>query len=225
MHGYHQQPTQTPAPTPTPTPALTPTPTQTPTSNGNSLISINDGDWYTDSEWLQCPALNVKLDTTDTYGGSPSWEITLSSVNSAADYGGMSVAPGDKIVFSCWIKTSAATLKADVGNPQAGGRIGIDIYGAKGVICGLCTPNGIGTSTDSDNTYVTFGTSTWTQVTMSFTVPSTYQAVAGYGNAYPGGQSVTPTSIIPWLQVWSDTQGSNEHGTAWFADPVFTITT
>jgi hypothetical protein len=210
--------------TPTTTTKTT-TPTPTPTPNGNSLISINDGDWYTDSEWLQCPALNVKLDTSDTYGGSPSWEITLSSVNMGADYGGMSVAPGDKIVFSCWIKTSAATLKADVGNPQAGGRIGIDMYGAKGVICGFCTPNGVGTSTDSVNTYVTFGTSTWTQVTMSFTVASTYQAEAGYGVAYPGGQSVTPTSMIPWLVVWSDTQGSNEHGTAWFADAQLTITT
>jgi len=208
--------------TPTTTTKTT-TPTPTPTPNGNSLISINDGDWYTDSEWLQCPALNVKLDTSDTYGGSPSWEITLSSVNMGADYGDMSVAPGDKIVFSCWIKTSAATLKADVGNPQAGGRIGIDMYGAKGVICGFCTPNGVGTSTDSVNTYVTFGTSTWTQVTMSFTVSSSYQASGSYGG-YSAAQWVTPTAIIPWVAVWSDTQGSAEHGTAWFADPTFTVT-
>ena len=221
--GYEQTTTSIYA-TYTPT-TTTPTPTPASPTNGNSLISINDGDWYTDSEWLQCPALNVQLDTTDTYGGSPSWEITLSSVNMGADYGGLSVAPGDTVVFSCWIKTSAATLAADQGNPQAGGEIGIDIYGASGCVCGLCTPNGVGSPTNTVNNYVEFGTYTWTQVTMSFTVPSSYQAVAGYGGGrYAGGQWVTPTAIIPWLIVWSDTQGSNEHGTAWFADTQLTIT-
>ena len=221
-------PTPTIAPTPTPTPIQTPSPTPTPTPIlapvENSLISINDGDWYTDSQWLQCPALNVQLDTTDTCGGSPSWEITGNAVNLGVDYGGLGVAPGDKIVFSCWIKTSAATLGADVGNPQAGGEIGIDIYGAKGVVCPIYTPNGVGTPTNTVNDYVQFGTNTWTQVTMSFTVASTFQAQAGYGNAYSGGQSITPIAIIPWLVVWSDTQGSNEHGTAWFADPQVTVT-
>ena len=229
--GYEQTTTSiyaTYTPTTTTTTAPTPAPTQTPApsspTSGNSLIPINDGDWYTDSQWLQCPALNVQLDTTDTCGGSPSWEITGNAVNLGADYGGLGVAPGDQIVFSCWIKTSAATLGADVGNPQAGGEIGIDMYGAKGVICGLVTPNGVGSSTNTVNNYVTFGTNTWKQVTMSFTIPSTYQVEAGYGNAYPAGQSVTPTSIIPWLMVWSDTQGSNEHGTVWFADTQLTIT-
>ena len=98
-------PTPTIAPTPTPTPIQTPSPTPTPTPIlapvENSLISINDGAWYTDSQWLQCPALNVRLDTTDTCGGSPSWEITGNAVNLGVDYGGLGVAPGDKIVFSC----------------------------------------------------------------------------------------------------------------------------
>lgn len=217
-------PTPTSTLTPTPTPTTTPTLTPTATPNENSLIAINDGNWYTDSEWLKCPALNVALDTTNTYGGSPSWKITLSSVNYGADFGGLSIAPGDTIVYSCWIKTSAATLSSDIGNPQAGGRIGIDFYGANGGITGIETPNGVTGCSNSLNTYVKFGTSTWTEVTMSFTIPWTYTATGAYGGSYRAGQSVTPTSIIPWLEVWSDTQGSAEHGTAWFADAQLTIT-
>jgi hypothetical protein len=219
--GKPASPASTSSPTPTPTP--TPVAPAAPSSNGNSLISVNDGDWYIDSTWALCPALNVVLDTSVTYGGSPSWEITLSSVNMGADHGGLSVAPGDEIVFSCWIKTSAATLSADVGNPQAGGRIGISMYGPNGGICDVSTPNGVGTPTNSFNTYVPFGTGGWTQVTMSFTVSSSYQASGSYGG-YSAAQWVTPTAIIPWVAVWSDTQGSAEHGTAWFADPTFTVT-
>lgn len=223
MSIYAATTTQTGSPVTTPTPAPTPSATATPAPNINSLISITDGKWYTDSTWAVCPALNVVLDRTDTYGGSSSWEITLSSANVGADHAGLGVAPGDQIVFSCWIKTSAATLSADVGNPQAGGKIGFSAYGPNGGICDVSTPNGVGTPTNSFNTYVPFGTGTWTRVTMSFTVPSSYQASGSYGG-YSAGQWVTPTAIIPWFGIWSDTQGTNEHGTAWFADPVLTIT-
>ncbi len=52
-------------------------------------------------------------------------------------YGGKAatIAPGDTIYYSFWIKTSAPTITADIDNPQAGGRIGIDIYGSGGDIC------------------------------------------------------------------------------------------
>jgi hypothetical protein len=163
------------------------------------------------------------LDTSDAYSGSPSWEITLSSVNLGADHANINIKPGDVIDYSCWIKTSAATLSADNGNPQAGGRIGIDFYGADGGITGIQTPDGAYGSTNTDNTFVKFGTSTWTEVTMSFKVPSTYTATGAYSGSYTAGQQVTPTSMIPWIEVWSDTQGTNEHGTGWFADPAFYI--
>ncbi|MGO8805803.1 MAG: hypothetical protein ACLQO7_04255 [Candidatus Bathyarchaeia archaeon] len=211
-----------PALMPTPTQAATPAPTSAPA--GNSLISIDDGDWYTDSQWLKCPALNVVLDTTDTYADSPSWEVALSSMNSGVDHGGINISPGDTVVFSCWIQTSAATLSADSGNPQAGGRLGIDIYGVNGASYGSVTPNGISSQiSDSFNTYVKFGTNVWTQVTMTFVLSSTYTANQ-VTNGQPVGTLFTPSFCIPWCQVWSDSQGSNEHGTAWFADPQLTIT-
>ena len=214
-------PSATPSPTPKPT--ATPTPTPTPSPNGNSLISITDGDWYTDGQWAKCPSNNVVLDTTDTYAGSPSWQITLSSVNVGADHGNINVKPGEVIYYSCWIKTSAATISADNSNPQAGGRIGIDFYGANGGITGIQTPDGAYGSSDTDNTFVKFGTNTWTQITMTFTIPTTYTATGAYSGSYTAGQQVTATSMIPWVEVWSDTQGTNEHGTAWFADPTFCI--
>ena len=227
MSIYAARTTQTAGPLSSPTSAPTATPTSTPTPtpapSQKSIISITGGNWYTDSGWLKCPALNVALDTSDTYAGSPSWEITLSSSNYGADFGGLSIAPGDTIVYSCWIKTSAPTLSSDNGNPQAGGRIGIDFYGSQGGITGVQTPNGASGCSNSLNTYVKFGTSTWTEVTMSFTVPWTYTATGTFGGGYWSGQSVTPTSMIPWVEVWSDTQCSAEHGTAWFADPQLTI--
>lgn len=201
------------------------------TSSGSvvatNLVYINDGQWYTDGSWNLAPADNVILNTTAVYTGSPSWELNISATNAAVDHGISPISPGEQIYFSCWIKTSAPTVAGDIGNPQAGGRIGMDMYGSLGGICALTTPNGVGSASNSYNTYVTFGTSTWTQVTMSFTVPSTYQYVygtTGQTGHYSTGQMVTPTLCFIWLQVWSDAQSLNEQGIAWFADPVFTIT-
>jgi len=201
---------------------------QTPVTNGNNLISVTDGNWYDDIHWVNapCPQYGEVIDTTDTYAGSPSWQCTLSSNGWGVDWWGGSqseIVPGDTITFSAWIKTSAATLSADVGNPEAGGRIGIDMYSSSGmsVSYGISTPDGIGSPSDAYNTFVPFGTSTWTEVTITFTVPSIYVANQGSG----AGTTFTPVRCVPWVQVWSDTQGSNEHGTAWFADPQLFITT
>lgn len=197
--------------------------------SGTNLTWINDGDWYTDAQWALAPAYNVVLDKADTYAGSPSWQVTLDSTNTGVDHGNLVIAPGDQIDFSCWIKTSAATVPADDGNPQAGGRIGIDFHGSLGGIVGVSSPDGNPADgpTNSFNTYVPFGTSSWTQVVMSFTVPATYEyeeGTTGQTGHYSTGEMVPPTSCIPWLQVWSDTQGSSENGVAWFADPQFYVT-
>jgi hypothetical protein len=176
----------------------------------DNLAPIDDGNWYTDAQWIKAPAYNIVYDTTNTYQGNPSWKITLSTgSNTAVDRWGPSIKPGDHVVFSCWIKTSAATLQADVGNPQAGGRIGFDIYGEGGDVGG---PDW------GADAYVPFGTSDWKQVTIDWIVPPTWTAQSGYTNSYQVGQQVTPTLMAPWLQVWSDTQGTNEHGTAWFSN-------
>ena len=144
------------------------------------------------------------------------------SSNYGADFGGLSIAPGDTIVYSCWIKTSAPTLSSDNGNPQAGGKIGIDFYGSQGGITGVQTPNGASGCSNSLNTYVKFGTSTWTEVTMSFTVPWTYTATELW--RWILVRSISYANVNDSLvEVWSDTQCSTEHGTAWFADPQLTI--
>lgn len=202
---------------------------QTVKADNTNLMSVTDGNWYDDTHWANapCPQYGEVISSTNTYDGYDSWQCTLSPSGGGVDwYGGKAatIAPGDTIYYSFWIKTSAPTLSADIGNPQAGGRIGIDIYGSGGDICGLSTPDGVGSCSNSYNTYVWFGTSTWTQVVMSFTVPSTYTYEnQGLSTSYSNGQQATPTFCIPWVQVFSDTQGTNENGVAWFADPVFMI--
>ncbi len=238
-HG-HQQPTHTPAPALTPTP--TPIPTAPPTPSGNSLMSVTDGNWYTDMQWINVPYPQYSeiIDTTATYDGSPSWQITLNPNGWGVDwcpsgYLRQPIAPGDKIYYSFWIETSVATLSSDVGNPQAGARIGIDFYGPNGQTGIInteniaATSNQNGATSGSSNTYVKFGTSIWTQMVIEFTVPATYvysDQFSGQENpaGYVNGENVVPTACIPWIQVYSDLNGIKEGGTAWFADPVFTIT-
>ncbi len=221
-------PSPTPSPTPKPSSTPTPSPTPTPTGSPSNLVCINDGQWYADSTWGLAPTLNVALDTSasDEYQGNPVWLITSNSENSGVDHCIDSIAPGDTIYFSCWIKTGSATQSSDANNPQAGGRIGIDMYGSGGDICGLCTPDGVGNPTNSYNTYVEFGKSTYAQVTMQFTVPATYTYVnQGLDTSYSSGQQVTPTWCILWLQVWGPGYTSGETAKVWFSDPVFTVNT
>jgi hypothetical protein len=112
------------------------------------------------------------------------------------------------------MKTSSSTL-GDNGDSQNGARIGIDFY-ANGDIAGTSMTDG--SAIDNSNTYVPWGTSTWTQVTIAFVVPSSYTDV--YGGSYAVGQQVVPSGCIPWMQVGQ----INDGGQAWFADPQFYVT-
>jgi hypothetical protein len=169
---------------------------------------------------------NVVLDTSVTYNGQSSLRIDLvgSTDNYAREADGpyLAVKPGDHITFSCWIKTSASTLN-DTGL-EAGGRIGIDFYGENGRICGSQCPNGHpgwtferGWDLDVYLNFVQWGTSTWTRITMNFTVPPTYEA--DQISTYSAGSSVEPVGIIPWFQVLNTANYANDDGQAWFADP------
>ena len=232
-----QNTTITPTPTPTtstnstitPTPTSTPTPTPMPIAN--NLAPIPNG-WTTADtgmEWGIGGVANVVLDTNVLYNGNPTIRIDPpgNTGNAARECDGpyISIAPGDQIVFSCWIKTTASSL-GDT-NPNSGGRIGIDFYSAAGRITGTDAPDGsVWTPTGgwpNGQTYVNWNTNTWTQVTISFTVPSTYPA-DGTTGSYSAGQLVIPTAIIPWMQVWSSTYGASDQGQAWFANSQLTIT-
>jgi hypothetical protein len=114
-------------------------------------------------------------------------------------------------------------VEGDVGCTYAGGRIGMDISGlsSTGVSCsyGISALNGSG---PGDNTYVEFGTSTWTQVIIGpFTVPSSYVS-----NQFPATPTTfTPSWVVPWVQIMSTDGWNNLGETAWFADPVFIVNT
>lgn len=138
-------------------------------------------------------------------------------VNNARECDSIEIAvePGDHIVATCWMKTSASGF-GDT-DPCSGARIGIDLCDHNGgdfILYGIETatyPNG-----DEASHYVHWGTNTWTQRTIDFVVPSDY-----FTYDYLSGTTISPrqvSSITMWMQVWSSTYGSTDPGLAWFAD-------
>jgi hypothetical protein len=129
------------------------------------------------------------------------------------------VKPGDHIVFTVWMKTSASTI-GDTSR-SAGIRLGIDFYTASGRINGIQSPDGSywtpsgGWPPNEYLNYVNWGYN-WTQRTMDFIIPNQYPSDEFGG--YPAGQLVTPDRMIPWIQVWSSSHQNADDGIAWFAD-------
>ncbi len=212
--------TSSPTPTSTPTPTPSPAPTY-----ANNLEPIPTG-WSraTNGMWLSVGGVsNVKLDTANTFNGNPSIRIdpVWTSGNSGREANGkpLNIKPGDHVVFKVWIKTSApAAWEGD-----RGARIGIDFYGPNGRIIGVNTPDGQTWTPwnqwprNENLNFVSWGNSNWKQIVMDFWVPNSF--VADYWSAYPTGTYVTPTSLIPWMQVCSTVDG----GQAWFANAEFYI--
>jgi hypothetical protein len=230
-------PTPTPVATPKPTPTLTPTPTPTSTPSANNLVSIprawsspTIGGTASTSNSIGGVA-NVILDNNVLHNGNPS--IRLDPVGSTPNYARevdapwLNIKPGDHIVFSCWIKTSASSY-GDT-NPYSGARIAIDFY-ANGYITawqslGQCIWDSKGGDIGAIQTYVNWNKD-WTLIVMDFVIPATVPAngaYVGWGTQYSAGQKVVPTAIIPWMQVWSSTYGATDSGKAWFADAQLTI--
>jgi hypothetical protein len=139
----------------------------------------------------------------------------------------IAVSPGDHIVFSCWIKTSASTLGENNNNDGLynGAIIGMDFY-ADARITATNQQNGaVPQYVDgsfvfpplSGDAIVFWNTGVWTQVTIDFTVGSSYPSD---GSNYQAGQMVVPSGIILWLGVGQVDDG----GQAWFADPSLYVT-
>jgi hypothetical protein len=230
-------PTPTPAVTPKPTPTLTPTPTPTSTPSANNLVPIprawsssTIGGTASTSNSIGGVA-NVILDNGVLHNGNPS--IRLDPIGSTPNYARevdapwLNIKPGDHIVFSCWIKTSASSY-GDT-NPYSGARIAIDFY-ANGYITawqslGQCVWDSSGNDIGAKTTYVNWNKD-WTLIVMDFVIPATVPAngaFVGWGTQYSAGQMVVPTAIIPWMQVWSSTYGATDSGKAWFADATLYI--
>jgi hypothetical protein len=229
----HPTPTPTPkpiaTPTPTPKPTSTPTPAPTPTSSGNNLVPIPNA-WTYSYTGMSNGIGGLACDTLDSstlFNGQPTLKINCALapvvnlgygniIDPEMDSYYTSLSPGDHIVFSCWVKSTAATMSEGYN----GGSMIIDFYGADGRICGTCSPTGAMISSsgvyssDWSANEISFGTSSWTYIVMDFIVPS--QCIADpFGSAYTPGTLVTPIGIIPKLYINANV---GEGATFWFAD-------
>jgi hypothetical protein len=137
----------------------------------------------------------------------------------------INVKPGDQIIFIIWMKTGASTINDN--SASAGVRFGIDLSNNHGRITAVQTPNGSywtpqnGYPTNQAANYVQWG-SDWTRRIMNFTIQSTYPTDGLLGGEK--GILETPSSMVPWVQVWSETNSNRDEGTAWFADVELYIT-
>jgi len=155
----------------------------------------------------------IHVDTNVTYNGDASIRLdpyTPNTMNPAreCDADGIKINPGDNIVLSCWMKTTASEYGPSDGG---GARISFDYYDNFGIINltqpDLSTLLGWGTQ----NTYVPWG-SDWTERTIDVQVPSSI--------IDSNGTTRYPTLMVPWIQVWGSTLGdpATNTGEAWFAD-------
>jgi hypothetical protein len=228
----------TPAPTSTSTPMATPTqtpsPTAAPPSSSTNLASFNPSTvfpatpaWLSYSYYAEPFTENIIIDSNVLYNGQDTIRLNnpnnyAGCTNGARESDGPQIylSAGETVVFSVWMKTSSSTL-GDNGNSQSGERIGIDFYDNQEDIGGTSRTDGTiagAMGVGGSNTFVPWGTSTWTQVTISFVVPKT-QPYGDQGLSNPEGfienQQVTPTWFTPWVQALN----TNDGGQAWFADP------
>jgi hypothetical protein len=171
----------------------------------------------------------TSLDYTNLHNGDVSvkmglWDGThnreLNTKNEARADWNIPVNPGDHIIFKVWMKTGTSS-HGDTTR-CSGIRLGIDFYADGGnQITGSSSPDGAvwtpsgGNPTNRYLNYVNWGHD-WEQRTMDFIVQSQYPRDGELGGT--PGQMVTPTGIVGWIQVWSDSYGYNDNGIAWFAD-------
>jgi hypothetical protein len=215
------------SPSPTSTPTPVPTASPPPSSSNLAIIPNTWGGYAYFGEIVYTsvspPSANqISAYDTSVYRTAGQGSIRLDpylglgeNTGREADGPYLTIKPGDHIVFSCWMKTTGSTAGLN-GDPLYGARIGIDFY-ANRRITATQSPDGstwnpITNVYPVGQTFVPWGTSTWTQVTINFIVAQTYLADGLAG--YPLGQSATPTACIPWMQVMNPSDG----GPAWFAD-------
>ena len=156
----------------------------------------------------------IQLDYSVEYTpGNPSICLephTSADANAAREVDGtwLNVAVGDNIVASCWILCGDSST-GDT-SPYAGARLGIDLYAHTSAGYGIVDsyPHD---GTEDMNSFVNWGTNTWTLKTWDITIPSTY-----YTTDLSNGRTCNPVQIdsfVLWLQVLQPTDA----GLAWFA--------
>lgn len=109
---------------------------------------------------------------------------------------------GDRIKASCFMMVEPSGL----GDGYGGARIGVDLYGAGGLLWGVEEETYYNPHNEvaEARQYVKYGTMTWTQRTIDFVVPANVNGAV-------------PTSFVLWLQVWG-LNGGADSARAWFAD-------
>jgi hypothetical protein len=205
-------PTRTPTPTSTPTatppPTTTPSPTPSPSTSAKNLAAIPDA--WGPGYYPTVPQYAF-VDYSVTHNGNPS--MRLQKGGNIDPFGVIdrsiwtnlySCKPGDHIVASVWIRTDTST-------GDMGARLGIDLYGSGHIVDGYP-----GVHIDTSTNYVSWGTTTWTQRTYDFIVPSTTFTRDQTGATISGTQI---NGILLWIQA----RPGDANGNAWFADTTLYI--
>jgi len=179
--------------------------------------------------------------------GNPSLRLeahTNSDANTCREIDGSwySVKPGDHIVCTVWVKTSAS--ETGDTNTKDGGRIGIDLYARTTAGYGIVAttsarwvsdagvPGYYGTERDSDlvglptdppypiGGFVVPWNSDWAKIGWDIYIPS-----ANYSYVDTGGtqnSACTPIQIDSFV-LWLDGRSTQDTGKIWFADATLYI--
>jgi hypothetical protein len=138
------------------------------------------------------------------------------SISEANSYS-IPIKPGDRIVFKASIWAGPSTT-GETG-PVHGAKIALDMYGSRGRIVEISTPDGDtgwpNWPEERDLLCARWGSTQWKQVTMDFIVRDSY--MADPDGAYTAGTMVTPLAFIPIVHT-STHQPATEAGSIYFAD-------
>jgi hypothetical protein len=206
------QSTPTPIPTQTAIPTPTPRPTPTPTATTAKNLAVIPDAWG--PGYYPTVPQYAFTDYSITHNGNPS--MRLQKGGNTDPFGVIdrsiwtnlySCKPGDHIVASIWIRTDPSST----GDTTMGARLGIDMYGSGHIVDGYP-----GTHIDTTTNYVHWGTTTWTQRTYDFIVPSTVYTHDQTGATISGTQI---NGILLWIQARPGTDNAN----AWFSDATLYI--
>lgn len=133
-------------------------------------------------------------------------------------HGGISVKPGDRIIYKVWVKTEPSLF----GNVR-GGYACFDLYGPSGNLWEIC-PGGDYSKYvydpawrwQSGYQFVSYNTPQWTQLILDYVVTDFYFTTKMDGTVLPYPQQAN--AIIPWVSMHQDDLSQIGEGSGWFSD-------
>lgn len=165
----------------------------------------------------------IHLDPNMLHNGNPSIRVdghqdgVDQNIYREVDGRGLSVKPGDRVVFKAWIKTG---VRSGGNGLHPGGAIGFDLYGPSGRLWEI-HPGGDYSKFEYDPAwqwqdgyeYVPYDRD-WTLMILEFTVPDKVFTTQDNGAPVSPCQA---NAIIPLMGMYSN-QDKLEKGPGWFAD-------